>query len=206
MSLAQAKAPSGPDDYLAWEAEQSCRHEYIDGEVLAMSGASDAHGTAALNLAAMLRSALRGIPCKPFIADMKVHVAAANSFYYPDILVTCDPRDRSPEASHVKQHPSLVVEILSLSTEAYDRGNKFAAYRQIEALQEYVLVSLEARRIEIFCRNSSGHWVLPPFVLDETLQLDSLGFNCLRAALENQACLFPGALVGGVSRWMWHSH
>ncbi len=143
MSLAQAKAPSGPDDYLAWEAEQSCRHEYIDGEVLAMSGASDAHGTAALNLAAMLRSALRGIPCKPFIADMKVHVAAANSFYYPDILVTCDPRDRSPEASHVKQHPSLVVEILSLSTEAYDRGNKFAAYRQIEALQEYVLVSLE---------------------------------------------------------------
>ena len=86
-----------------------------------MSGASDAHGTAALNLAALLRNALRGTPCKPFIADMKVQVAAANSFYYPDILVTCDPRDRTPEASHVKQHPCLIVEVLSPSTEAYDR-------------------------------------------------------------------------------------
>lgn len=178
MSLPQAKIPLGADDYLAWEQEQPCRHEYIDGEVFAMSGASDAHGTAALNLAALLRNALRGTPCKPFIADMKVQVVAANSFYYPDILVTCDPRDRTPEASHVKQHPCLIVEVLSPSTEAYDRGNKFAAYRQLEALQEYALVSLEARRIEIFRRDATGHWVLHPFALDETLELASLDFRC----------------------------
>ena len=178
MSLPQAKMALGADDYLAWEQEQPCRHEYIDGEVFAMSGASDAHGTAALNLAALLRNALRGTPCKPFIADMKVQVAAANSFYYPDILVTCDPRDRTPEASHVKQHPCLIVEVLSPSTEAYDRGNKFAAYRQLEALQEYALVSLEARRIEIFRRVATGYWVLHPFALDETLELASLDFRC----------------------------
>lgn len=175
---ATPQPPFGPDDYLAWEAEQSCCHEYIDGEVFAMSGASDAHGTAAGNFFAVLHAFTRGIPCKPFIADMKVYVEAANSFYYPDILVTCDPRDRTPEASHVKQHPSLIVEILSPSTEAYDRGNKFAAYRQIAALQEYVLASLEPRCIEGFCRNASGHWVLHPFALDATPQLESLGFNC----------------------------
>lgn len=178
MSLPQEKIPFGPDDYLAWEQEQPCRNEYIDGEVFAMSGASDAHGTAALNLAALLRGALRGTPCKPFIADMKVRVEAANSFFYPDIVVTCDPRDRTPEASHVKQYPALIVEVLSPSTEAYDRGNKFATYRQLESLQEYVLVSLEARRIEVFRRDASGHWVLHPFALNEALELSSINFRC----------------------------
>lgn len=102
MSLPQPNIPFGPDDYLAWERDQPCRNEYVDGEVLAMSGASDAHGTAAGNLFAGLHASLRGTPCRPFIADMKVRVEAANGFFYPDILVTCDPRDRRPEASHVK--------------------------------------------------------------------------------------------------------
>jgi len=178
MSLPQPKIPFGPDDYLAWEQDQPIRSEYVDGEVFAMSGASDAHGTAAGNLFAGLHAHLRGTPCKPFIADMKVHVEAANSFFYPDILVTCDPRDRSAEASHVKRHPLLIVELLSPSTEAYDRGNKFAAYRTLAALQEYVLVSLEERRIEVFRRDDSGHWVLYPFALDEQLELASVGLRC----------------------------
>lgn len=178
MSLPQPKIPFGPEDYLAWEHEQPLRHEYVEGEVFAMSGASDAHGTAALNLAATLRASLRGSPCKTFIADMKVHVEAANSFFYPDILVTCDPRDRTPEASHVKRHPLLIVEVLSPSTEAYDRGNKFAAYRRLASLQEYVLVSLDERRIEVFRRDATGHWVLYPFALDEELELSSIAFRC----------------------------
>jgi len=178
MSLPQAKIPFSPDDYLAWEPEQPCRNEYIDGEVFAMSGASDAHGTVAGNVFAALHAHVRGTPCKPFIADMKVHVATANSFFYPDILVTCDPRDRTPEASHAKQFPTLIVEVLSPSTEAYDRGNKFAAYRQLESLQEYVLISLEARRVEIFRRDTSGRWVLHPFALNEGLEIISLDFRC----------------------------
>ena len=178
MSLPQPKIPFSPEDYLAWEHEQPFRNEYVDGEVFAMSGASDAHGTAAGNLFAGLHAHLRGSPCKTFIADMKVHVEAANSFFYPDILVTCDPRDRAPEASHVKRHPLLIVEVLSPSTEAYDRGNKFAAYRRLESLQEYVLVSIDERRIEVFRRDGTGHWVLYPFALDEDLALASIDFRC----------------------------
>lgn len=178
MSLPQPKLPFGPDDYLAWEPEQPERNEYVDGEVFAMSGASDAHGTVAGNLFAGLHGHLRGRPCKPFISDMKVHVEAENSFFYPDILVTCDPRDRTPEASHVKHHPLLVVEVLSPSTEAYDRGNKFAAYRMLDSLREYVLVSTEQRRIEVFRRDDTGHWVLYPFAPDEELHLASIDFRC----------------------------
>lgn len=183
MSLPQRKIPFGPDDYLAWEQDQPIRNEYVDGEVFAMSGASDAHATVALNIASTLRADLRGTPCKPFMADMKVQVDAANCFFYPDILVTCDPRDRGPEASHVKQHPVLVVEVLSPSTEAYDRGNKFAAYRQLPSLKEYVLVSIDERRIEVFRRDDTGHWVLYPFAADETLELASVDFRCAVAEL-----------------------
>jgi len=178
MSLSQPKLPSGPDEYLAWEQEQPERNEYVDGEVFAMSGASDAHGTAALNLASSIRGVLRGTPCKPFISDMKVHVETANSFFYPDILVTCDARDRAPEASHVKRHPLLIVEILSPSTEADDRGNKFSAYRMLDSLREYVLVSTEQRRIEVLRRDDTGHWVLYPFAPDEELEITSIDFRC----------------------------
>ena len=183
MTLPQPKTPFGPDDYLAWEQEQAFRNEYVDGEVFAMSGASDAHATVAGNLFANLHGLLRGTPCKPFMADMKVQVEAANCFFYPDILVTCDPRDRGSEASHVKQHPVLVIEVLSPSTEAYDRGNKFAAYRLLPSLKEYALVSIEERRIEVFRRDDTGHWVLYPFATDETLALASVDLRCPLAEL-----------------------
>ena len=109
---------------------------------------------------------------------MKVHVETANSFFYPDIFVTCDPRDRAPEASHVKRHPVLIVEVLSPTTEACDRGNKFAAYRTLASLQEYVLVSTEQRRVEVFRRDDTGHWVLYPFAADEEMELASVDFRC----------------------------
>lgn len=178
MSLPQAKIPFGPDDYLAWESGQPERNEYVDGEVFAMSGASDAHVTIALNIAAMLRTALRGTPCRPFISDMKVQVEAANCFFYPDVLVTCDPRDRSPEASHVKRHPALIIEVLSPTTEAFDRGDKFAAYRTLDSLREYALVSIEARRVDVFRRDDTGHWVLYPFAATDELDLASVGLRC----------------------------
>lgn len=192
MSLPQAKPPFGPADYLAWESEQAERHEYLDGEVFAMGGASDAHGTVALNLAVLLHAALRGTPCRPFIADMKVQVAAANCFFYPDLLVTCDPRDRVPEASHAKQFPSVIVEVLSPSTEAYDRGRKFSLYRQLESLQEYVLVSLDERSIEVFRRDMSGFWVLHPFALADELELTGIAFRCPVAEI------FAGVVAGEV--------
>jgi Uma2 family endonuclease len=178
MSLPQPEIPFGPDDYLAWEFEQPFRNEYVDGEVFAMSGASDAHATAAGNLFVGVHAHLRRGPCRPYMNDLKVHVEAANSFFYPDILVTCDPRDRTSEANYVKHHPKLIVEVLSPSTEAYDRGNKFAAYRMLESLQEYVLVSTDQRRIEVFRRDATGHWVLYPFAATEELELTSIEFRC----------------------------
>ena len=178
MTLAHPKPTFGSDEYLAWELEQAERHEYVDGEVFAMGGASDAHGTIAGNLFVALHTHARGGPCKVFIADMKVQVEAANGFFYPDIVVTCDPRDRGPEASHVKHHPRLIVEVLSPTTEAYDRGKKFAFYRQLESLQEYVLISPEDRKIDVFRRDDTDHWVLYPFAAVDRLELASLAFSC----------------------------
>ncbi len=169
MSQPQPR-PFGPDHYLAWEQEQPAATNTLMAKSLRLAGVG-CHGTAAGNLAALLHGQLRGKPCRPFIADMKVHVETANSFFYPDILVTCDPRDRTPEASHVKRHPVLIVEVLSPTTEAYDRGNKFAAYRTLASLQEYVLVSTEQRRVEVFRRDDTGHWVLYPFAADEEMEL-----------------------------------
>lgn len=177
MTLPQRAERFDRADFLAWEAVQPERHEYLDGEVFAMGGASDAHGTVALNLGAALHQHLRGTPCRPFIADMKVDVAAANACFYPDVLVTCDERDRNPEASHRKRHPCLIVEVLSPSTEAFDRGEKFAAYRRLPALSEYVLIAIEARRIEVFRRDADGHWVLYPYDETETLVLESINLQ-----------------------------
>ncbi|HQQ71892.1 MAG TPA: Uma2 family endonuclease, partial [Alicycliphilus sp.] len=120
--------------YLDWEAEQAQKHEYFDGEVFAMAGASDAHVTIAGNLYMALRNHLRGGPCSVFISDMKLRVEEDNAFFYPDVFVSCAEADRAQ--SHHKSAASLVVEVLSPSTSAYDRGAKFASYRKLTTLRE----------------------------------------------------------------------
>lgn len=163
------------DDYMAWEAQQTERHEYLNGEVFAMTGAKDAHNTIALNIATHLRSALRGTPCRAFIADMKLRLDQADAVFYPDLLVTCDPRDRSPEADTAKHHPILLVEVLSESTAAYDRGLKFEQYRRIEGLQEYLLVEQDRRHVDIFRKDDLGRWVLESCGPEGQFTLSSLG-------------------------------
>ena len=149
MSLPQAKVPFGPDDYLVWEQEQSGRNEYVDGEVFAMSGASDVHGTAAGNLFAALHGQLRGKPCRPFIADMKVRVEHTGQtyFYYPDLMLACAPDDRE---TYYRRSPCLLVEVLSPSTERIDRREKLFAYQAIPSLREYLLVDPDKRSVEIY--------------------------------------------------------
>ncbi len=166
------------DDYLVWEAEQVERHEYLNGEVFAMTGARDTHNTIALNIASQLREKLRGRPCRAFIADMKLRVDTADAVFYPDVLITCDPRDKTPESATAKRHPSLIVEVLSDSTAAYDRGLKFEHYRNIETLQEYLLVEQDRRHVDLFRRSKDGRWVLEP--ANETkLELESLAVSLL---------------------------
>lgn len=160
MGAAQPNPILTLEAFLAWEAEQPERHEFLCGEVFAMTGARAAHNTIALNIASHLRSVLRGGPCRVFIADMKLAVQTADAVFYPDLLVTCDPRDRGPNAELAKRHPSLIVEVLSESTAAYDRGIKFEACRRIETLREYLLVEQDRRHVDLFRREADGRWVL----------------------------------------------
>lgn len=180
------------EDYLAGEGRADIKHEYLAGEVFAMAGASEAHVTIALNLATLLRSHVRGGPCRTYIADMKVRIEAANAFYYPDVFVTCDPSDA--REALFKRHPRLVIEVLSDSTAAVDRGAKFAHYRRLESLTEYVLIEPERRAVDVFRRDMEGRWVLHPFAAGDTLELASLDFRCTLDAVYEDVAL-PGTIL-----------
>ena len=145
-------------DYFAWETEQPVKHEYVAGEVFAQAGARQNHVVVAGNCFAALRQRLRGTPCRAYISDMQLEVAQADAVFYPDVIVSCHPEDLAAE--RVLHHPRVIVEVLSDSTVAYDRGGKFAAYRMLESLQEYVLIDPERRSLEIFRRLPSNDWLL----------------------------------------------
>lgn len=164
------------EDYLEGEKISPIRHEYIRGEVYAMVGGSDAHDTISGNLIALFKNHLRGQGCRVYTGNMKIYIKTADVYYYPDVMVTCDSRDRNN--GYFKQYPSLIIEVLSPSTEAFNRGDKFADYRQIETLQEYVLISQNKINIECFRRNSDGRWELFTYQPQETLQLESINFSC----------------------------
>lgn len=171
-----------PQDYLQVEEQSPVKHEYIDGQAYAMAGATDAPVTIALNLAAELRSHLRGSGCRVYIADMKARIELLNRFYYPDIMVTCDQRDQ--ETPSYKQFPCLIIEVLSGSTEAFDRGDKFADYQALESLREYVLINTKRQRIDCFRRTGEGLWMLQFYTPEQKLfQLKSIDFEAAIAAL-----------------------
>ena len=168
-------------DYLAWEALQAERHEYLDGEVFTMAGAEDWHVTVAGNLYIALRQHLGGSPCRTFMSDMRLHVAAANSYFYPDVLVTCSAHDLA--SPMVKSEPKMIAEILSPSTAAYDRGLKFSHYRSIPGLEEYVLIDLDTRSTDCFRKGGGGLWVLHPFARGDSVLLASVALELNAAQL-----------------------
>jgi Uma2 family endonuclease len=168
-------------DYLAWEAAQAERHEYIDGEVFAMAGAEDRHVTVAGNLYITLRQHLSGSACRTYMSDMRLHVAAANSYFYPDVLVTCSALDQA--SAMVKTEPKLIVEVLSPTTAAYDRGLKFSHYRTLTSLEEYVLVDLDTRATDCYRKGTDGLWVLHPFARGEVVELVSVALTLTAAQL-----------------------
>ena len=175
MAIPQAEKRFDTAAYLAWEEEQPERHEYVAGEVFAMVGVRQSHNVATLNLAAILRQALRGGPCRVFVESVKARIEAADCFFCPDILVTCDPRDRlTPD---YVSNALLVAEVPSESTAAFDRGGKFAAYRKLDSLQEYVLIDLAAQRIEVSRRDPENHWVLHEHGPGDTVELASLALQ-----------------------------
>ncbi len=158
------------NEYLAGEQHSEVRHEYINGQVYAMVGASKAHNSITLNMAAALRAHLQGGPCRVYMADIKVHVSTKNDerFFYPDVLVECVPLETG---SLVSRQPRLIVEVLSESTERNDRADKFYAYRRLESLEEYLLVAQDVPRVEIY-RRTTG-WDLEIYQEEEDFTLAS---------------------------------
>ena len=175
MGLPPEKIPFGALEDLDWEEKQSEKHEYIAGEVYGMVGARQDHVIAALNLGSALREHLRGTPCRALISDMKLSVPAMDAFYYPDVMVTCDETDKRTKL--YIEHPRLIIEILSDSTAAYDRGAKFSAYRKIESLEEFVLVDIARRGVESFQRQADGLWLLHDFAGAQSCYFESVALT-----------------------------
>ena len=162
-------------DYLAWEATQLDRHEFVGAEVFAMAGAEDRHVTVCGNAYIALRQHLSGSSYRTYMTDMRLSVATLGSYFYPDILVTCSANDRA--SSLVKSEPKLIVEVLSPSTAAYDRGLKFSHYRSLPSLQEYALIDLDTRCTDCYRLGTDGLWVLHPFDSGQTVQLASVALD-----------------------------
>jgi Uma2 family endonuclease len=166
------------EDYFQIEQDHpERRYEYMDGVVTMLAGGTADHSTIALNLASILRGLLRGGSCRVYNSDMRVYVSASH-YTYPDVVVTCHEQDRG-KVETVK-HPYLIIEVLSPSTAAYDRGEKWLRYQRCTTLQGYMLVSSERRLVEVYQRESAG-WHYTTFVDGETIEMSSLQLRFLIA-------------------------
>jgi len=163
------------EQYLEWEAHQDIRHEYAEGEVFAMTGGTIPHNDIAINLLTALRPHVRARGCRLNMADVKVQVTPT-VYFYPDVVVSCDERDRT--AIKLIQFPKLIVEVLSPSTEADDRGRKFTQYRTMPSLQEYILIDSEQMSVECYRRGEGRLWLLAPYSSGDTISLESVAFTC----------------------------
>lgn len=158
MGLPAQKHKMTLEDFLAWEAEQPERWEFFNGEAFMMAGGSDVHNAISLNTAFALRQTLRGTRCNVFMSDVRLRLAESDDLFYPDVFVTCSDADRARR--QVKEDPVLIAEVLSPSTEAHDRGDKFAAYRRLAGLKTVLFLSQDRAHVECFTRGDDGRWVL----------------------------------------------
>jgi Uma2 family endonuclease len=172
------------DEYLEHELRSEAKHELLHGVIVAMAGASREHNAIAGNIVAALGALLKGRRCLVFPSDQRVHVEATGLFTYPDVTVACDELRFHPKNRDTLLNPRVIASVLSDSTEAYDRGAKFAHYRSIPSLLEYVLVSQDEHRIEHYRRLESGQWVLTVYEGDAAAaELPALGCTLSLAAV-----------------------
>ncbi len=161
----------GVETYLADEEAGKVRHEYVSGQLFAMVGASRAHNVIALNIASRLHSHLRGTSCRVFMADMKVRIKSPDTFYYPDVTVSCEPRN---DKALYLEAPKLIVEVLSPATENIDRREKRLAYQRLASLEEYMMAAQDTRRVEVYRPSPAGLWEVDTYEGTETAMLRSL--------------------------------
>ncbi|MGA7730840.1 MAG: Uma2 family endonuclease [Chloroflexia bacterium] len=165
-----------PDEYLALEREAKHRSEYINGEIYAMAGASEAHVTITGNLWTEIKQQLKGKPCRSYAIYMRVQVSATGMYTYPDLVATCGERAFSDAKQDSLTNPTFIAEVLSPSTEAYDRGEKFAHYRELPSLQEYVLVAQDKMQVERYMRHGED-WLLS-VISDPATSLHATSIGC----------------------------
>jgi Uma2 family endonuclease len=156
------------DEYLALERVAPYKSEYYHGQIFAMSGGSPRHNTISGNTFAGLRGRLRGTPCRPYNSDQRIRIPANGLSTYPDVSVVCGELQLDTQDRDAIVNPRVILEVISQSTERYDRGKKFDLYRQLDALREYILISQEEPQVECFARRDDGNWLLTVFKRVET--------------------------------------
>lgn len=178
MNALSKKQFVSEEDYLTMEEVSPVKHEYFDGEIFQMAGASDEHNTIAMNIAAELHQQLKKRPCKVYQNDMRLYVEKEGIYTYPDVMVVCG----QPEIKKYKNldnilNPVLIVEVLSPSTADYDRGAKFEQYRTIESFKEYLLVSQDAKQMTRYTKQTNGSWILMDFIGERT-EIELASIEC----------------------------
>lgn len=183
-----------PEEYLALERNAEFKSEYIDGQIVALAGAQEPHITISLNIHAELRARFRGGPCRAWANEMRVQIDGGRRYTYPDVVAVCATKTFIDGRRDTLMNPALIVEVLSPSTEAYDRGDKFLHYRSIETLQEYVLVAQDRPLVERFTRHGEFWRLWTVTGLDEEVEFTSVGCTIpLREIYENVDFPAPAA-------------
>ena len=175
MASAAAQTYLTPEEYLAFERKATTKHEYLNGQIVAMSGASFAHNFITVNIATSLNVQLMEGECRVATSDMRVKVTQIDSYFYPDVVVVCGEPRAEDDTFDTLLNPTLIVEVLSPSTEGYDRGEKFEHYQQIASLKDYILISQDEVHVEYYYRQEN-EWLQTEFVeLEDVLSLLSIG-------------------------------
>jgi Uma2 family endonuclease len=178
----QTKPGYTPQEYLAIERSSQQKNEYFNGEIFAMGGASERHNLIVGNIFAALHGQLRNKPCKVYSSDMRVKITQTGLYTYPDIVALCGEAQFDDEQLDTLVNPTVIIEVLSKSTEGYDRGEKFAHYRKITSLVEYVLISQDKNRIENYRRQPDNQWLMSEVSQpQESLELLSIQSTLLMA-------------------------
>ncbi|MBD2136202.1 Uma2 family endonuclease [Anabaena sp. FACHB-1237] len=164
-----------PEEYFIWEEQQLEKHELIDGQIYAMSGGSKNHSLLSARFITLFTSHLEGSGCDTATSDLRVNIAGTNNYTYPDVSVTCDDRDKTT-TEHIT-YPCLIVEVLSKTTEAYDRGGKFRMYQNNPVLKDYLLVSSTAMEIDLYHKNDVGQWMIINYGEGDTIELKSINLS-----------------------------
>ncbi len=175
LAISQPLSKMTIEQYLEWEPQQDLRYEYVNGEVFAMTGGTIPHNDIALNLYRNLYPHLRSRGCRANVSDVKVQVSPNSPYYYPDVIVSCDPQDLN--ARKFIQNPTIIAEVLSPGTSAKDRGEKFTDYQKIPTLKEYLLIDSEKIAVERYFRGEGRMWFYYPYIIGDAIALSSIEFE-----------------------------